>query len=1410
MCLDKKFEDHCCKPALLFSVPLPAPKEGPVPLPTPKEGPDPCKTLKCREHETCQNKNGNTQCMPNFTGTCTGWGESHHTTFDGYKFDMQGSCSYTLAKYDGNDPTLVHFNIDKKNENRGNQAVSYIRQVNTYVYGYKISMVKDETGKIRINDVNANLPVTLKEGKIKLTLNARTALLATHFGLRVSYDWKGKAIIIVPSSYFGTVVGLCGNFNKDPKDDRITPNGTQVSSIVEWARSWRVNDRDPFCWDECTGRNCPTCNEADRVKYEGEKYCGLMTQRENGPFRDCHDRINPDNFFDGCIYDVCMNKGANQILCQALDAYATSCRNKGANLYDWRTSSGCPLPCHENSHYEFCGNACQATCSDKTAPSRCTESCQEICQCNDGYVFSVDKCVPVGNCGCTYKDTYYKPGDAFWTDDTCNVYCNCDLSSGKLECKKATCKATERCLVMDGIRGCHSLSYSTCSISGNLHYTTFDGKRYDFTGDCIYQLVGVASLNPTLIPFSVQVQNSHQWSNAVSITKVVTFEVYGMTITMSTDYPQWIQVNGIFTALPFYFKTNKIVAFRWGTQMYMKTDFDLFITYDGLGYFTVTVPATYAGATSGLCGNNNKDANDDLKMSNGKEAPNEAQFAESWKAGEVPGCSSACTENCQRCTEAQKEKYKGELYCGLIIKKNGPFKLCHATIDPTSFFADCVSDTCEYNGHFFTLGYMISLYATKCQAQGITIEDWRGIINLSYSCPKNSHYELCGPGCPATCHGLSSPMGCNLPCTEGCFCDNGFLLSGDKCVPIADCGCVHKNIYYRKEDIFYPDESCKEQCKCGSNGISECQELACGKNEECKVANGHKGCQSKKCGKCMVSAGSHYRSFDGFTFNFHGTCTYVLAKASVDSPRLQTFFVVIENERQPNRKAEITKTVEVSAYGNTIKLERGLEYKVKVNSQIFNLPISINNNKIWVNQEGRNIILQANFGLKVLYDTEYSVLVQVPSAYQGKLKGLCGNFNDNKDDEFMLSSNRLTENVDEFGAAWKVPIKGSLCKDGCEPLCPVTDMVQLGVYAGNDKCGIILSNKGPFKDCLSRVSPVEYNHNCMYEMGAADGAKEVLCKSLQVYATACQAAGAKITEWRQTDFCSFSCPANSHYELCMNTCDFTCANINSHHKCTNKCFEGCKCDIGYLFNGEECVTMDRCGCVYNGIYMKVGQSLISEDCTKKCICQPNRGMLCEEVTCDEDKSCTVKKGKRGCFTREGQCTITPDGYLSTFDGTSGKMLSDEYYEIASHCDAGSEDWFRVVVSTTIAYKKKQIPGTTVYIMFPNTFIAINRQNEVWVKGQQVKSPATIAEGITMTAVGDTIIIRKVSKVQVIVSSNEGIIIQVNQAFANNLCGPCGNYNGIDVDDLVFPDGKRADTISQIISIWKAKDFYCCL
>lgn len=89
-------------------------------------------------------------------------------------------------------------------------------------------------------------------------------------------------------------------------------------------------------------------------------------------------------------------------------------------------------------------------------------------------------------------------------------------------------------------------------------------------------------------------------------------------------------------------------------------------------------------------------------------------------------------------------------------------------------------------------------------------------------CPVHSHYELCGSGCEVTCHSLAPPTGCRSSCTEGCVCDQGFVRSGDHCVPLSQCGCLYGKRYYLLYQQFYPGNNCEEVCTCTVDGkVSE-------------------------------------------------------------------------------------------------------------------------------------------------------------------------------------------------------------------------------------------------------------------------------------------------------------------------------------------------------------------------------------------------------------------------------------------------------------------------------------------------------------------------------------------------------------------------------------------------------------
>ncbi|NXC37851.1 FCGBP protein, partial [Penelope pileata] len=995
-----------------------------------------------------------------------------------------------------------------------------------------------------------------------------------------------------------------------------------------------------------------------------------------------------------------------------------------------------------------------------------------------------------------------------WRDPSCQDGCGeqgtlqdaAGCAGGEVVCKKSGCKSHEKCTVVDGVPGCRAGKHLTCIGTGDPHYTTFDGLKYDFQGTCVYQFAALCFQDPALVPFVVTVENNNRGSKAVSFTKTLTLEVYGNVISMSQEHPRKVKLNGAFVELPFTQK-GQFDLYHSGVHGFIRTSFGLRVSFDWYSYARAIIPESYAGAVCGLCGNANGDPNDDLTTRDGRPTKDEIQFADSWKVGDVPGCSAGCVGDCPTCTEEEKRPYRGEGYCGVMARSGGPFRDCHRVLDPGPFLEDCAFDACQYKGRRDIVCKAIAAYMTQCQSSGAGVERWRTASFCAPVCPPHSHYELCGSSCPSTCLG---PTGCDSsPCTEGCFCDPGFLLSGSDCVPASECGCQHRGRYYKKGQEFHA--SCQERCLCKANGVIECQPASCSPHEECRLQDGVLGCHPAGYGRLVVSGDPHYTTFDGRAFDLQGSCSYVLAKVCKGQRSLANFSVILEHDGGRRGDVALMRKVTVSSQGYTVSMERGRRWEVTVDGERLTLPLVTEDRKLRVGQEGANLVLQTSSGLRLLYNAAAFLLVTIPDAYRGRVCGLGGNFNGDPGDDFQLPDGSAAKSTEEFVTSWMVPLEDAVCTQGCDG-CPTCDADAAAPYGTGDQCGIIQDPTGPFGACHQRVSPGQYFQQCLHDVCAADGARDALCHSLQAYAAACQAAGAGITAWRTADFCPLSCPPHSHYELCTRTCDFTCASLSVPAPCAWPCFEGCQCDDGHLFDGDACVSLERCGCVHQGRYLKAGETVTSNNCTTKCHCHPSHGLTCEATRCPPGEVCATQEGTQRCLRQEGRCQVSPGASVTTFDGAGGRLPFSGTYKMAALCDERSPRWFKVVVEVSECRDGGVPAAVTVFVFFRDAFITVNNNMEVWVNGLFTRPPATVSDSVSLDVAEGNVTISHVSGLEVLFGPSGEVTLTAGTTLANRLCAPCGNFNGDAGDDLRLPNGRAADNMAEVVDAWKAKDF----
>ncbi|NXH74699.1 FCGBP protein, partial [Hydrobates tethys] len=1017
---------------------------------------------------------------------------------------------------------------------------------------------------------------------------------------------------------------MCGNSNGDPGDDSLMPEGNLAQDTVELGQSWKVADESRRCWGSCSG-DCGLCRRDEAAKYKGETSCGLLTRRL-GPFEGCHATIDPDVYLRNCVYDLCMNDGLHAMLCQALKAYADDCQEEGIIVSDWRTLARCPLSCPKNSNYTACSAACPTTCNNGAMPADCDASaCAESCECQEGFAFDANECIPRDECGCVFEGRLHGLGEEFWGDNTCTKRCVCDATSRRAVCRWAKCRGGEECRVEEGIQDCYPKSYGICAAVGATHYESFDGRKFIFQGTCMYQFVGLCEKSQGLVDFQVLVQNGRRDDESLSSIALVTVKVYDKNIVISREHPGKIMIDDQLVNLPYHRRDGKISIYRGGQEVVVETDFGLTVTYDRQSQVTVSAPSTYANTLCGLCGNYNGKADDEMMTKDGQVTSNPDTFGNSWKVADIPGCVEQSKVECPAMAAALRHQEVSKMGCGIIQQADGPFVACHAHVDAVKYFQNCVRDFCLFPDREDAICPIIARYAAACQDAGVTVGRWRTDDFCSISCPANSHYEICSQACSQTCSSIYNAVKCSERCREGCVCDEGFVLSGDECVPPSQCGCLHEDFYYKVEETFLAKQ---EKCQCRAGGAVVCQKNTCPGDGEGKVIDGVFQCPSATLGACTATGDRTYSSFDGMAFNISGTCSYILTETCAGD-NVKPFVVKITKDARQKRKVSGIQALSVEVYGLTLTLPRGKRGTVLVDSISHNLPAILSNGRVQVHQHGMGVLLQTDFGLVIRYDLLYHVTVTVPQTYRGHLCGLCGNYNGRRNDDFLLPSGQQAPNAAVFGSAWRMP--DASCNDDCpKDDCPVCTEKKVAVLQKPNYCGILTVPKGPFDSCHHLINPALYFQACLHDLCLAEGDTRVLCQSIQNYATACQDAGVIIEAWRRPSFCPLNCPANSRYSLCTNLCVNSCTGLVDASQCPKTCLEGCRCDTGYIFDGHGCVPKDKCGCFVDGKYYKPHEWVLKDNCQQHCTCVPGKGLTCSSHKCTDDETCEIRDGVLGC------------------------------------------------------------------------------------------------------------------------------------------------------------------------------------
>ncbi|XP_041030218.1 alpha-tectorin [Carcharodon carcharias] len=1357
-----------------------------------------CQNLSCGNFEQCHSVDGIYRCVPVQTASCVVFGDPHYHTFDGYLYHFQGTCSYILSKPCWELENLPNFSIEAKNENRVGTTVSWLRNVKVNVYSHNIVIPRGNVGQVMVDGITATLPVQLEMGAIKVYRSGVATAVETDFGLFLTFDGEHYASISLPSSYLNNTCGLCGNFNNNPADDNLLPDGTLSDSLAELGTAWQADGPDWFCKHDCA-ENCSVCDPHTESIYYRPDYCGIMN-RSDGSFRDCHSVVDPMGFLISCVYDMCADPNNLTTLCQAIQAYALSCQAVGITVGPWRSRTFCALPCPEWSHYEMCTSSCPATCTDLISPLYCTRPCTEGCQCDEGYVLSGNNCVPLEECGCEFNERYYSFKTKFWATEDCTLRCLCE-GHGEVLCVNETCPKGEFCLVEYGILGCYPKRAAVCTVSRKNGLQTFDGVSFDFRDEYAYTLLKICGSNSyNLSHFEINLGRKKMVNGSWIKSLTIKFPDHEIKIGGSENI---IKVNAFAISLPFMHSSGKLKIYRNGNDTMVELNSSFQILYSSEDRINLTLSTAYYNNTCGLCGYFNGNPTDDFRKANGKVTENAAEFVDNWKTfADDMTCNGQCEELYTVCTNEDLILYQGISLCGIINDPtNSSFLNCHEVVNPSPFFRSCLYTMCLNGGNITALCSSLQAYADACIGAEVTQANWRSSMFCPLPCPENSHFAECTSACPMTCLSLEDDVDCNLPCVEGCQCDQGFALKDGHCIPKSHCGCVYEGLDVRTNETFWVGRDCQVRCYCnGSDNALHCESGSCRVDEFCSEGNELYYCVPRSEAICIVSGYSHYYTFDTLAYDLQSTCSHIISTVAPGSPHLPHFLVRTKNEDRNTSLALWLHEVEIKVHGYNISASKGYKHTVMVNKERIYLPLKLGRGQVNLYSFGIYLVLESDFGLKVMYDWNTFLSVTVPRTFFNSTRGLCGQFNGDPADDLQTADGRIARNMLEFAESWMVG-RTSFCELGCDRVCPACEQVLSLPVDMLQLCALIVSKYDIFSRCHGKVNPTFFYHNCIFDSCIDRGNRQTACNWLQNYGSSCQAQGVQLHGWRNTTMCMINCPINSHYENCMSVCQPGCATFKAHRDCNHYCIEGCQCNDGFLLNGRTCILPQDCGCVADDKYYEPGQFFWNTNCSKHCRCMGRNMVQCDSRQCKSEESCSLRNGIRGCYSNKGSyCIAAGGGIFQTFDGAFLRFPAACSFVLSTICHKLPDISFQLIIN----FDKWSSPNMTV---ISPVYLYINEEqilitgNTVQVNGTTVTIP--VATGLTKISTAEGfLIIDTVQGIQIQYNWFNLLSIRMGERLQNKVCGLCGNFNGNPNDDDLSSRGKPAKNILELAKSWK--------
>ncbi|CAH1399385.1 unnamed protein product [Nezara viridula] len=323
---------------------------------------------------------------------------------------------------------------------------------------------------------------------------------------------------------------------------------------------------------------------------------------------------------------------------------------------------------------------------------------------------------PVAPTVCHDGGKVYKDGES-WEVDQCK---SCSCKSGQVKCVAELCNESNKpcppnhklvtvpgqccskCVESDGV----------CTVFGDPHYRTFDGKFFSFQGSCKYQLAADCA-NHT---FSIRVTNDARGTRTSSWTKTVSMKMKDMKVNLGEK--RRVKINGERVKVPY--ESTSVTVTNTDGWVLVETKLGIKLSWDGDSFLELSVPPKYKGLLCGLCGNFNSISRDDMQTRRGLYATDADTLGASWRVGGKRACSRA-HEAPPTCAKTRRSKEKERL-CKLL--RSNIFGECRNHLNSLPYYKSCIKDMCECPAKQRCYCESFTAYARECHRLGVKL-DWR-------------------------------------------------------------------------------------------------------------------------------------------------------------------------------------------------------------------------------------------------------------------------------------------------------------------------------------------------------------------------------------------------------------------------------------------------------------------------------------------------------------------------------------------------------------------------------------------------------------------------------------------------------------------------------------------------------------